>query len=84
MKSADNKEYLTKTFTESDNKLGAIFMDMRNTSDFSDKNTMIYGHNMKIGGESMRKNLSIKNIRIAIFIHRMEKQGLIPCFQQLL
>ena len=24
---------------------------MRNTSDFSDKNTMIYGHNMKIGGE---------------------------------
>ena len=44
VKSADNKEYLTKTFTESDNKLGAIFMDMRNTSDFSDKNTMIYGH----------------------------------------
>ena len=34
VKSADNKEYLTKTFTESDNKLGAIFMDMRNTSDF--------------------------------------------------
>lgn len=26
-------------------------MDMRNTSDFSDKNTMIYGHNMKIGGD---------------------------------
>ena len=51
VKSADNKEYLTKTFTESDNKLGAIFMDMKNKSDFSDKNTMIYGHNMKIGGE---------------------------------
>ena len=49
VKSADNKEYLTKTFTESDNKLGAIFMDMRNTSDFSDKNTMIYGHNMRNG-----------------------------------
>ena len=51
VKSADNKEYLTKTFSANDNKLGAIFMDMRNTSDFSDKNTMIYGHNMKIGGE---------------------------------
>ena len=69
VKSADNKEYLTKTFTESDNKLGAIFMDMRNTSDkkefragsifiasenenpFVDLNTVIYGHNMKIGGE---------------------------------
>ena len=47
VKSADNKEYLTKTFSANDNKLGAIFMDMRNTSDFSDKNTMIYGHNMK-------------------------------------
>ena len=55
VKSADNKEYLTKTFTESDNKLGAIFMDMRNTSDFSDKNTMIYGHNMKNG--SMFNNI---------------------------
>ena len=49
VKSADNKEYLTKTFSANDNKLGAIFMDMRNTSDFSDKNTMIYGHNMKNG-----------------------------------
>ena len=90
VKSADNKEYLTKTFSANDNKLGAIFMDMRNTSDFSDKNTMIYGHNLKVGGEmfsqlkSMRKNPSIKNIRISIFIHRMEKQGLIPCFQHLL
>lgn len=51
VKSADNKEYLKKTFSENDNKLGAIFMDMRNTNDFSDKNTMIYGHNLKVGGE---------------------------------
>ena len=55
VKSADNKEYLTKTFSANDNKLGAIFMDMRNTSDFSDKNTMIYGHNMKNG--SMFNNI---------------------------
>lgn len=51
VKSADNKEYLKKTFSENDNKFGAIFMDMRNTNDFSDKNTMIYGHNLKVGGE---------------------------------
>ena len=51
VKSADNEEYLTKTFTENDNKLGAIFMDMRNNSDFLDMNTFIYGHNMRIGGE---------------------------------
>lgn len=51
VKSADNNEYLTKTFSANDNKLGAIFMDMKNKSDFSDRNTMIYGHNLKVGGE---------------------------------
>ena len=48
VKSADNEEYLTKTFQENDNKLGAIFMDMRNNSDFSDKNTIIYGHRLNV------------------------------------
>lgn len=51
VKSADNTEYLTKTFTANDNKLGAIFMDMRNSSDFSDRNTFIYGHHLNVGGE---------------------------------
>lgn len=51
VKSADNEEYLTKTFSANDNKLGAIFMDMRNSSDFSDRNTFIYGHHLNVGGE---------------------------------
>lgn len=51
VKSADNNEYLTKTFTANDNKLGAIFMDMRNNTGFTDRNTFIYGHNLKVGGE---------------------------------
>lgn len=51
VKSQDNTEYLTKTFSANDNKLGAIFMDMKNSSNFSDRNTMIYGHNLKVGGE---------------------------------
>ena len=51
VKSHDNKEYLTKTFSANDNKLGAIFVDMKNASDFSDKNTLIYGHNMKVGDQ---------------------------------
>ena len=51
VKSADNQEYLTKTFSANDNKLGAIFMDMRSSSTFSDRNTFIYGHNLKVGGE---------------------------------
>lgn len=51
VKSKDNKEYLTKTFSDNDNKLGSIFMDMNNKSDFSDKNTIIYGHNMRVGNQ---------------------------------
>lgn len=51
VKSADNEEYLTRTFSANDNKLGAIFMDKRSNSSFTDRNTIIYGHNMKVGGE---------------------------------
>lgn len=51
VKSSDNEEYLTKTFKNGNNKLGAIFMDMRNSAPLADRNTFIYGHNMKVGGE---------------------------------
>lgn len=43
----DNDYYLRHLFTGERNKLGAIFMDYRNDGDFSDKNTILYGHNMK-------------------------------------
>ena len=43
----DNVTYLTKTFEANDNKLGAIFIDGENNPDFTDRNTIIYGHNMK-------------------------------------
>lgn len=45
----DNHYYLRHLFTGEENKLGAIFMDCRNHGNFSDKNTIIYGHNMKDG-----------------------------------
>lgn len=51
VKSKDNNEYLTRTFTANDNKLGTIFMDMNCSSDFSGRNTIIYGHHMSVGGE---------------------------------
>lgn len=51
VKSSDNQEYLTKTFSANDNKLGAIFMDKDNRTSFEDRNTLIYGHNLKVGGE---------------------------------
>ncbi len=45
----DNDFYLRHLFTGERNKLGSIFMDFRNHSDFSGKNTIIYGHNLKDG-----------------------------------
>ena len=49
VKGSDNSYYLTHTVTKTENKAGAIFMDHNNASDFSDMNTIIYGHNMKNG-----------------------------------
>lgn len=45
----DNEFYLNHLFSLEKNKLGAIFVDYRNKSDLSDRNTIIYGHNMKNG-----------------------------------
>ncbi len=45
----DNDFYLWHLFDGEPNKLGSLFMDYRNSEDFSDKNTVIYGHNMKDG-----------------------------------
>ncbi|HBU11276.1 MAG TPA: SrtB family sortase [Clostridiales bacterium] len=49
LKSADNAEYLEYDVDGDENVAGAIFMDMGNDSGFSDRNTVIYGHNMKNG-----------------------------------
>lgn len=46
---SDNSYYLNHTVKKTENKSGAIFMDTANDSDFSDMNTIIYGHNMKNG-----------------------------------
>lgn len=61
VKSADNEEYLTKTFSANDNKLGAIFMDMRNSPDFTDRNTFIYGHHLNVGGEMFSQLLEYED-----------------------
>lgn len=57
----DDNEYYTKyTFENVQNSSGAIFMDFLNRKDFSDYNTIIYGHNMKNGTMfgSLKKLLS--------------------------
>lgn len=49
LKSKDNAEYLNLTFDGKKNACGSIFIDYENRPDFSDRNTIIYGHNMKNG-----------------------------------
>ncbi len=45
----DNTYYLHHLFTGEYNSSGSIFLDYHNQTDFTDKNTIIYGHNMKNG-----------------------------------
>ena len=45
--SEDNSYYLRRLLDGSWNTAGTIFMDYRNSADFSDRHTVIYGHNMK-------------------------------------
>lgn len=47
----DNDYYLHHTFEDQENIAGCIFMDYECEKDFSDPNTIIYGHNMR--NESM-------------------------------
>lgn len=43
----DNDYYLRRLIDGSGNNSGTVFADYRNAPDFSDRNTILYGHNMK-------------------------------------
>lgn len=43
----DNQYYLHRLIDHTEDFAGSIFMDYRNARDFSDLNTILYGHNMK-------------------------------------
>lgn len=45
----DNYFYLDHDYKNAYNIFGAVFMDSRNASDFSDFNTVLYGHNVESG-----------------------------------
>lgn len=48
-KEGDNDTYLDTDFEGNKNIMGAIYLDMDSTPDFSGRNNIIYGHNMKNG-----------------------------------
>ena len=56
VQTADNAYYLKRLLDGSKNSAGTLFMDYRNADDFSDWNSVIYGHNMK--NDSMFGTLS--------------------------
>lgn len=45
----DNEYYLRHLFDGTYNNSGCVFMDVNNNRDFSDKDTILYAHNMKNG-----------------------------------
>lgn len=70
MHGTDNDYYLHHTFKKQKKFAGSIFMDSANADDFSDMNTIIYGHNMKNGS-------------MFALLHRYEKPETLtkePCF----
>lgn len=49
VRGTDNSYYLSHLFDGEYNSSGSIFVDCHNQPDFSDSNTIVYGHNMRNG-----------------------------------
>lgn len=49
LQSSDNNHYLDRDYKEDISKSGSVFMDFRNQAESLDKQTIIYGHQMKDG-----------------------------------
>ena len=68
----DNDFYLNHTWKQTKNSGGSIFMECENDSDFSDFNTIIYGHNLlndtMFGGLSKYKSVEYAKEHPTIYI----------------
>ena len=64
VKGTNNSFYLNHCFDKSNNSAGWIFADYRNKFDNTDKNIVIYGHNMRDGSMfgSMLNGMRMKKI----------------------
>ncbi len=49
VQTGDNDYYLKHLFSGEVNRAGCIFLDSRNSGDFSDPNSVVYGHQLKNG-----------------------------------
>lgn len=69
VRTTDNKYYLKHSFDKSRNVAGWIFMDYNNKDINKDKNTVIYGHNMKDGSMFGKLKLLKKNKSNTIYYY---------------
>lgn len=56
----DNAYYLSHTFKKTDNIAGSIFLDCDTKPNFTESNSVVYGHNMKNGSMFGKLNLFYK------------------------
>ena len=80
----NNEYYLTHLFNGEKNPSGCIFLDYKNSKDFSDKHSVIYGHNMKDDTmfgqlEKFKDEEFYKNNRTMTIITR-EKEYIVDIF----
>lgn len=68
----DNNYYLKRTWNLTASSVGSIFLECQNAPDFSDFNTIIYGHNMRngsmFGGLKQYKNSSYWEEHPSVYI----------------
>ncbi len=75
--SKDNNDYLHVTFEGKKNFAGCVFLDCDADGDYSDRNSMIYGHNMKNGSmfgtlKRFRKEAGLCDTDPYIYLYRAD------------
>lgn len=79
LKAEDNQKYLGLSYNLQWTNSGSIFMDFRNSSNLSDDNTIIYGHNMKNGGMfgSLKKYSDIEYLEEHRYVYIFTKDRIL-------
>ena len=84
VQTTNNDYYLRRLIDGTYNQAGTIFMDCKNSGDFSDFNTIIYGHNMKndsmFGSLTKYENQNYYDEHKEMFLYTENKKFIIEIF----
>lgn len=84
VQTTNNDYYLRRLIDGTYNQAGTIFMDYKNSNDFSDFNTIIYGHNMKndsmFGSLTKYENQNYYDEHKEMFLYTENKKFIIKIF----